>query len=135
MSAQKTYSIRCPQCNHTQNVELYDSINVAQQPELKEALFQNRLNRVVCEDCSASFRIDKPLLYHDADRNILIHWMPDNAMSRDEILDQIWGMDAFPNNRTIDNYIVKLRQKLESTPKDPQHLQSIYGKGYRLIFD
>ncbi|MBC8206578.1 MAG: CpXC domain-containing protein [Kiritimatiellales bacterium] len=88
MSAQKTYSIRCPQCNHTQNAELYESINVAQQPELKKALFENRLNRVVCEACKASFRLDKPLLYHDPDRNILIHWMPDNAVSRDEILDE-----------------------------------------------
>jgi hypothetical protein len=69
-------------------VELYDSINVAQQPELKQSLFENRLNRVVCEGCGANFRIDKPLLYHDADRNILIHWMPDNAVSRDEILDE-----------------------------------------------
>lgn len=88
MSAQKTYKIRCPQCQHGQKVELYDSINVAQQPELKTALFENRLNCVKCEDCDASFRIDKPLLYHDADRNILIHWMPDTAMSRDEILDE-----------------------------------------------
>ncbi len=88
MSAQKNYNIRCPQCNHTQNVKLYDSINVAQEPELKAALFENRLNRVQCEDCEASFRIDKPLLYHDSDRNILIHWMPDNAVTRDEILDE-----------------------------------------------
>jgi len=88
MSAQKTYSIRCPQCGHEQNVELYDSINVSQQPELKNLLFENRLNRVECEDCDANFRIDKPLLYHDPDRNILIHWMPDNAISRDEILDE-----------------------------------------------
>lgn len=88
MSAQKTYSIRCPQCGHEKSVELYDSINVSQQPELKLALFENRLNRVICEDCEASFRIDKPLLYHDPDRNILIHWMPDNAISRDEILDE-----------------------------------------------
>jgi len=88
MSAQKTYNIRCPQCDHTQNVALYDSINVAQQPELKKALFENRLNRVVCESCDANFRIDKPLLYHDADRNILIHWMPENGVSRDEILDE-----------------------------------------------
>lgn len=87
MSAQKTYPIRCPQCEHEQTVELYDSINVSQQPELKIALFENRLNRVQCEDCDASFRIDKPLLYHDPDRDILIHWMPDNAISRDTILD------------------------------------------------
>lgn len=88
MSEQKTYNIRCPQCDHTQNVTLYDSVNVAQEPELKNALFENRLNRVQCEDCDAEFRIDKPLLYHDADRNMLIHWMPDTAVSRDEILDE-----------------------------------------------
>lgn len=88
MSARKTYNICCPRCGNTQNVELYDSISVAQEPELKEALFENRLNRVQCEACQATFRIDKPLLYHDADRNILIHWMPDNGITRDQILDE-----------------------------------------------
>jgi len=88
MSAAKTYSISCPECGHSQQVELYDSINVAQQPELKTALMENRLNRVQCAGCEASFRVDKPLLYHDADRNILIHWMPDSAVSREEILDE-----------------------------------------------
>jgi len=88
MSAQKTYNIRCPQCGHEQKVELYESINVTQQPELKTALFENRLNRVLCKSCEASFRIDKPLLYHDPARNILIHWMPDTAVSREEILDE-----------------------------------------------
>jgi len=88
MSLAKTYPIRCPQCEHTQNVELYDSINVAQEPELKTALLENRLNRVECESCDNSFRVDKPVLYHDADRNILIHWMPDTSCSRDDILDE-----------------------------------------------
>ena len=88
MSLAKTYSIRCPQCDHTQKVELYDSINVAQEPKLKTALLENRLNRVQCESCDTSFRVDKPVLYHDADRNILIHWMPDTSCSRDEILDE-----------------------------------------------
>jgi len=91
MSLAKTYPIRCPQCDHTQNVELYDSINVAQEPELKTALLENRLNRVECESCDTSFRVDKPVLYHDADRNILIHWMPDTACSRDDILDEFDG--------------------------------------------
>lgn len=88
MSAKTTYSIRCPQCDYQQTVELYDSVHVAQHSDLKNALFENRLNRVTCEGCDASFRIDKPLLYHDADRNILIHWMPDTAVSREEILDE-----------------------------------------------
>ncbi len=88
MSLAKTYPIRCPKCDHTQNVKLYDSINVAQEPTLKTELLENRLNRVQCESCDTSFRVDKPVLYHDADRNILIHWMPDTACSREEILDE-----------------------------------------------
>ncbi|QHI68323.1 CpXC domain-containing protein [Tichowtungia aerotolerans] len=114
MSAQKTYPIRCPQCGHKQNVELYDSINVAQQPELKKALFENRLNRVECSDCEASFRIDKPLLYHDSDRNILIHWMPDTGVTRDEILDE------------FDKAMEELRNALPEGMEQPR---------VRLVFD
>jgi len=88
MSAQKTYSISCPKCGGTQNVELYDSINTAQEPDLRAALMENRLNRVECVPCSHAFRVDKPLLYHDPDREILIHWMPETAVSREEILDE-----------------------------------------------
>ncbi|MBM4152409.1 MAG: hypothetical protein FJ220_02660 [Kiritimatiellaceae bacterium] len=88
MSVQKTYTIRCPKCQHSQSVELYHSINVTQQPELKSALFENRLNRVHCESCDAGFRIDKPLFYHDSSRGILIHWMPATVASREEILEE-----------------------------------------------
>lgn len=87
MSLAKTYTIRCPKCEQEQKVALYDSIHVAQEPALKTALLENRLNRVECDSCDANFRVDKPVLYHDADRNILIHWMPDTACSRDEIFD------------------------------------------------
>lgn len=44
-------------------------------------------------------------------------------------------MDAFPSNRTIDNQIVKLRQKIETDPKKPRHILSIYGKGYKLVIE
>ncbi len=57
------------------------------------------------------------------------------VFSRDEILDTIWGMDAFPSNRTVDNYIVRLRQKLEPNPGNPRYIISIYGKGYKLVTD
>lgn len=88
MSAQKTYSIRCPRCGQAQKTELYESINVAQQPELKTALFENRLNRVHCEACEASFRVDKPLLYHDPDRGLLVQWLPDRAVPRENLFDE-----------------------------------------------
>jgi DNA-binding response OmpR family regulator len=57
---------------------------------------------------------------------------PGRVFTRDEILDAIWGMDAFPTNRTVDNYIAKLRRKIEDDPKNPKVLLSVYGKGYKL---
>ncbi len=69
---------------------------------------------------------------YEADILRLLASEPGRVFSRDEILDQIWGIDAFPSNRTIDNYIVKLRRKIEPDAQNPSHLISIYGKGYKL---
>jgi len=53
-------------------------------------------------------------------------------VSRDEILDKIWGTDNYPTNRTVDNFIVKLRRKIEEDYKNPKHILTIYGVGYKL---
>ena len=53
-------------------------------------------------------------------------------VSRDEILSKIWGLDASPTNRTVDNFIVKLRKKLEAHPDKPKHILTVYGFGYKL---
>jgi DNA-binding response OmpR family regulator len=53
-------------------------------------------------------------------------------VSRDEILQKIWGLDASPTNRTVDNFIVKLRRKIEKSPDKPAHILTVYGYGYKL---
>ena len=53
-------------------------------------------------------------------------------VSRDEILQKIWGLDAAPSNRTVDNFIVKLRKKIEESPDKPVHILTVYGYGYKL---
>lgn len=53
-------------------------------------------------------------------------------VSRDEILDAVWGIDANPTNRTVDNFIMKLRRKLETDPTQPRHILTVYGQGYKL---
>ena len=55
------------------------------------------------------------------------------TVSRDEILEKIWGIQGSPNNRYVDNCIVKLRKKLEDDPNLPKHILTVYGQGYRLI--
>lgn len=55
------------------------------------------------------------------------------VVSRNEILDTVWGSDAFPSTRTVDNYIVSLRKKLEPDPAEPRTLLSIRSSGYKLV--
>ena len=54
-------------------------------------------------------------------------------VSREALLDKVWGYDKFPTTRTIDNHILKLRKKIEDDPSRPRHILSVYGEGYRFI--
>jgi DNA-binding response OmpR family regulator len=53
-------------------------------------------------------------------------------VGRDEILSKIWGLEASTTNRTVDNFIVKLRKKIEKSPDKPEHILTVYGFGYKL---
>jgi two-component system alkaline phosphatase synthesis response regulator PhoP len=57
---------------------------------------------------------------------------PGEVVSRAEILDRVWGYDAFPTSRTIDNFIVRLRRLLEPDPRNPRYNHTVRGTGYRL---
>jgi DNA-binding response OmpR family regulator len=62
----------------------------------------------------------------------LLYANADQPVSRDEILDKVWGTENYPTNRTVDNFIVKLRKKIEADYKNPRHILTIYGVGYKL---
>jgi two-component system, OmpR family, alkaline phosphatase synthesis response regulator PhoP len=53
------------------------------------------------------------------------------VVSRDEILDAVWGQDQFPSQRTVDNFIVRLRKLFEPDPTNPRFLHTIWGVGYK----
>ena len=53
------------------------------------------------------------------------------ALSRAELLDRVWGREAFPTERTVDMHVLKLRRKLEAEPEAPRHLLTVRGVGYR----
>jgi len=56
---------------------------------------------------------------------------PGEVISRDDLLNAVWGYEVFPSTRTVDNFIVKLRQKLEANPENPLLIRSIRGVGYK----
>lgn len=55
------------------------------------------------------------------------------VISRDELLDEVWGYDAMPTTRTVDVHIAWLRQKLEDNPRYPIHIQTVHGLGYKFV--
>lgn len=76
MSERKPYEIKCPKCGEKQQVELYESLNVRKEPELRDQLMANKINEVACGGCGFSFRVDKPLIYIDQDHELLIFLVP-----------------------------------------------------------
>jgi len=55
------------------------------------------------------------------------------AISRDELLNHVWGYENYPCTRTVDNHIMRLRQKLESDPSRPVHFRTVHGTGYKFL--
>ena len=55
------------------------------------------------------------------------------VVSRDRLLDEVWGYNAYPTTRTVDNHILRLRQKLEDDPARPRYILSVYGEGYKFV--
>lgn len=55
------------------------------------------------------------------------------TISRDDLLNKVWGYDVYPTSRTVDNHIVKLRKKVEENPAHPKHILSVHGIGYKYI--
>jgi DNA-binding response OmpR family regulator len=58
---------------------------------------------------------------------------PGEALTRDRLLEEVWGYDKFPTTRTVDAHIVRLRQKLEPKPDDPRFFLTVHGTGYKFV--
>ena len=70
-----------------------------------------------------------------AEYNLLTFFLqnPDRPLTRDVILNSVWGYESFPNTRTVDAHVVRLRQKLEPQPDCPRHFLTMHGVGYRFL--
>lgn len=55
------------------------------------------------------------------------------TVTRDQLLDEVWGYDSFPLTRTVDNHIARLRQKIEENPADPRYIITVHRVGYKFL--
>lgn len=55
------------------------------------------------------------------------------VVTRDELLDEVWGYNSYPSTRTVDNHIARLRQKIEQDVDEPRHILTVHGVGYKFV--
>jgi predicted RNA-binding Zn-ribbon protein involved in translation (DUF1610 family) len=92
MSKSNNHEIECPECGETQEVTVWDSINVDLDPALREKLFAADINQYHCSSCGYEMFLDAPLLYHDMTRQFFVQYHPsssfddpDNAFRRYDV--------------------------------------------------
>src|SRR6188474_159697 len=79
----------------------------------------------------AGQRIDFTAREFDLLRYLVAH--TGQVVTREQILNQVWGYEESPTTRTIDNFVAKLRQKIETAPHEPEHILTVHGAGYKFV--
>lgn len=81
------------------------------------------------------FRNGEPVTLSAKEYQLLCYLLerPGIVVSRDELLEQVWGYRAVTNTRTVDVHLAQLRSKLEADPKQPRHLLTVHGSGYKFV--
>ncbi len=88
MSIHENRTLNCPKCRQEQSIMVWSSINTSLDPNGRSRLFEGEINHFKCIKCSYESLIPIPLLYHDPDRKIAVHYFPPESMKKVEFLDQ-----------------------------------------------
>jgi DNA-binding response OmpR family regulator len=80
-------------------------------------------------------RNGRPVILTCKEFKTLVYLMknPRRVISRDELLNEVWGYENYPCTRTVDNHILKLRKKLETEPARPKHFHTVHSSGYKFL--
>jgi two-component system alkaline phosphatase synthesis response regulator PhoP len=86
------------------------------------------------KSCQVS-RSGKDLEFSSKEFELLKYFLchPGEALTRDRLLEDVWGYDRFPTTRTVDAHIVRLRQKVEPKPEEPRFILTVHGTGYKFV--
>jgi DNA-binding response OmpR family regulator len=99
------------------------------------------VSRLLIEDVEVDFlkmeaiRFDQPLSLTPQEFKLLKYFSqnPERVLSRDQLLNDVWGYNSYPSTRTVDSHVLTLRQKLERDPSNPVHFVTVHNAGYKFV--
>jgi two-component system alkaline phosphatase synthesis response regulator PhoP len=100
-------------------------------PQERYAFGEVEVNLRTCQVTRAGKPVEFSAKEFDLLKYFLCH--PGEALSRDRLLEKVWGYNSFPTTRTVDAHIVHLRQKLELRPEEPRFILTVHGVGYKFV--
>jgi DNA-binding response OmpR family regulator len=88
-----------------------------------------------CFSTMEIYRNGRPVILRCKEFKALAYFVknPRKVISRDELLNEVWGYENYPSTRTVDNHILRLRQKLEIEPAHPKHFHTVHSVGYKFL--
>jgi DNA-binding response OmpR family regulator len=116
-------------------------VAAAAKPEAAGAEKETGKDELVFGDVTVDFRTyrarkaDQEIMLSAKEFELLryLSAQPDVPVTRDELLDHVWGYNNYPTTRTVDNFVARLRQKIEDIPDRPRHLMTVHGVGYKFV--
>jgi DNA-binding response OmpR family regulator len=104
---------------------------VTTKPSEKFAFGDVEVNFKSCQVSKKGQSVDFSSKEFDLLKFFLHH--PGETLSRDRLLEEVWGYDHFPTTRTVDAHVVRLRQKVEPRPEEPRFILTVHGTGYKFV--
>ena len=118
------------------------NVQISPQTQVLETIVEDEYLRakIFYRPLACTAAIGMTLLSRPVDKRLqefkTLKFLTQNAervISRDELLNEVWGYQNYPSTRTVDNHILKLRQKLEKDPANPVHFRTVHGMGYKFV--
>lgn len=108
---------------------------------LRRSQTTNEIEQICFDDVSIDFKAykaeknDTPLELSAREYRLLKYLVAKSGtvVTRDELLDEVWGYNSYPTTRTVDNHIARLRQKIEPDVAVPQRILTVHGVGYKFV--
>jgi len=108
---------------------------------LRRARRSPAVEQLYFEDVSVDFakmevhRAERPVSLTPQEFKLLKYFSqnPERVLSRDQLLNEVWGYNSYPSTRTVDSHILTLRQKLERDPARPMHFVTVHNAGYKFV--